>query len=309
MPELLTILNYHYVRPLSRTRYPAINGCDVEIFVSQLDFLTDNYSIMSMSDLIGHLGAKEPLPPRAALLSFDDGFADHFDYVLPLLYARDLTGCFYPPAAPVLEHRLLDVHKIHFLLAGGPEISTICNALNELVLEQELGDIDEFASLFRHPSPRDSAEIIYVKRMLQKGLPPNARKEISSILFERFISVDERAFAEELYCSLDQLRLMAALNMHIGSHGYEHLWLSTLDPEHQRSEMIRSVEFLDLIYDQSISHRTICYPYGDHSDITLQVAKEVGFVLGLADHHGIANLLEDDLWALPRVSTSDFLIS
>lgn len=309
MDHQLTILNYHYVRPLRRTRFPEIKGCNLEEFLSQIMHLKTYHTVITVDELIDYLRTNEGLPGNAALLTFDDGFADHFDYVLPVLHSMELSGCFYPPAAPVLEHRLLDVHKVHFLLAGGPDPGTICAALDDMITERNLGDVTEFAKTYKHPSPRDSAEVIYVKRMLQKGLSAEARSTISSELFAKYVSADEHAFAEELYCSLDQLRLMASLGMHIGSHGYEHRWLSTLDVTDQQLEIDKSKEFLKDVYGQERDNLTICYPYGDHNDATRNIARNSGFVLGLADHHGIANLASDDHWALPRVSTSDFLIA
>jgi peptidoglycan/xylan/chitin deacetylase (PgdA/CDA1 family) len=309
MTNSLTILNYHYVRPLARTRFPEIKGCDLDHFVAQVVHIQSNYSVMTMQELVESISESHDLPPNAALLTFDDGFADHYEYVLPVLHSMGLTGSFYPPAAAIIERHLLDVHKIHFLLAGGPDPGVICAALDEMIRERQLGDVAEFSKMYRHPSPRDSAEVIYVKRMLQKGLPPSERSEISTSLFAKYVSADERAFAEELYCSLDQLRLMASLGMHIGSHGYEHLWLSTLDVSHQEREMSASLQFLDEVYGNNDYHPTICYPYGDHSEITRKTAKSMGFVLGLADHHGVVELSTDDRWALPRVSTSDYLFT
>jgi peptidoglycan/xylan/chitin deacetylase (PgdA/CDA1 family) len=309
MPNSLTILNYHYVRPLARTRFPEIKGCDLDQFVTQVRHIQSSYSVIAMEELIECLDTPRELPINAALLTFDDGFADHYEYVLPVLHSMGLTGCFYPPALAIMERRLLDVHKVHFLLAGGPDPKTICTALDEMIRERQLGDVVEFSNTYRHPSNRDSADVIYVKRMLQRGLLPHDRSEISSSLFAKFVSADEQAFAGELYCSLDQLRLMATLGMHIGSHGYEHLWFSTLDATQQRQEMSLSLEFLDLIYRHRNYRPTICYPYGDYNDDTKELAQHLGFELGLADHHGAANLSTDDRWALPRVSTSDFLVS
>jgi hypothetical protein len=66
-------------------------------------------------------GADDPartLPERALLLTFDDGYADHYQTVFPLLDRLGLQGSFFPPARAILERRVLDVNKIHFLLAG-----------------------------------------------------------------------------------------------------------------------------------------------------------------------------------------------
>lgn len=302
----LSIVAYHYVRPLARTRFPQIKGCDREEFVSQIDLVVENYQVVSAQDLIAYYEFGEALPPKAVLLTFDDGFRDHFDYALPVLVERGISGCFYAPAAPVLEHRLLDVHKIHFLLASAVDPLILCDELDRKILERSLGDPVEFARQFRHPSPRDPAEVIYFKRMLQRGLPEDQRSAIADDLFSGFVSADQAAFAEELYLTTDQLRLMHSLGMHVGSHGFGHYWLSTLSVTAQRTDIKSSVDFLQHLEVWATDVSSICYPYGDHSESTRLIAKDLGFGFGLADHHGVASLQRDDRWALPRISTSDF---
>lgn len=301
----VTIIAYHYVRPLARTRFPDIKGCDLAAFVEQVEGIARTHHMVSIEDLAASLDGSSELPERAALLSFDDGFRDHFDYVLPVLHQRGIHGCFFPPASAVEDHVLLDVHKAHFLLASGADVGAICDDIDAWVVDHGLGDPAGFAATYRTPSPRDPAEVIYVKRMLQRGLPPAHRSALASALFARYVSADEPAFAEELYCTPAQLRLMSDLGMHVGSHGHGHYWLSTLDAAGQRADLSRSLEFLDRVTAPG-SLRTLCYPYGDHDDSARATARDLGFALALADHHGIADLDVDDRWALPRISTSDF---
>lgn len=304
----LVIVAYHYVRPLSRTRFPRIKGCELGTFARQIESILEHFEVISADDLVAFYESAESLPDRAALLTFDDGLRDHFDYVLPILVDKGITGCFYPPAAPIVEHRLLDVHKVHFLLAVGPDPSDLCEMLDEMIVDRSLGDPAKFALEYRHPSPRDSAEVVYVKRMLQKGLPEADRAAMADELFAAFVSGDQAAFAEELYCTKDQLQLMRSVGMHVGSHGYEHYWLTTLADDAQREDLEKSVAFIEYLTGGKCGPLSICYPYGDHSDVTIRTAIELGFTFGLSDHHGFVDLRSSHRWALPRVSTSDLLI-
>ena len=300
----VTIVAYHYVRPLRKSRFPEIKGCDLETFAEQIESIAQSHQLISIDEVVESLDEGAVLPERAVLLTFDDGFRDHYDYVLPILHERGIRGCFYPPAAAVEDNVLLDVHKAHFLLASGVEVGLICDDIDSYVTERSLGDPAQFKTAFRWPSPRDSAEVIYVKRMLQRGLPTEHRRDLASQLFSRYVSSDETAFAEELYCTPSQLSLMSSLGHHIGSHGHGHHWLSTLDDDAQRNDLSRSIEFLGRITAPG-TPRTMCYPYGDHDENARANARILGFALALADHHGVADLGSDDRWALPRVSTSD----
>ena len=78
----LTIIMYHYVRDLRRSRYPEIKGLDISLFKRQLTRIRSSYKIVSMRDVIED---RQGLPDNAALLTFDDGYADHYLNVFPLL--------------------------------------------------------------------------------------------------------------------------------------------------------------------------------------------------------------------------------
>ena len=78
----VTIVMYHFVRDLRRSRYPAIKGLDVERFAGQLAHIQRHYTVVRMEDVVA--AARDPgvaLPPRALLLTFDDGYAEHYQTV------------------------------------------------------------------------------------------------------------------------------------------------------------------------------------------------------------------------------------
>ncbi len=127
-PRKVTIVMYHYVRELGRSRFPEIKGLSLERFSRQLDHIQANYTPVTVEMILDALKSPEQsLPPNALLLTFDDGYSDHFTNVFPLLDARGIQGCFFPPARAILEHKVLDVNKIHFVLAAvrDPESSWI----------------------------------------------------------------------------------------------------------------------------------------------------------------------------------------
>ena len=85
----LTIVMYHYVRDLPRTRYPRIKGRTIEEFEGQLDYIQQHYTVTTTRAVVEASRGGRPLPPNACLLTFDDGFLDHYTTVFPrLLRAR-----------------------------------------------------------------------------------------------------------------------------------------------------------------------------------------------------------------------------
>ena len=89
MNRTVTIVMYHYVRDLERSRFPAIKGLSLERFRRQLDHIKANFTPIGVEEVLEAVASpKSELPPNSILLTFDDGYSDHFLNVFPMLDAR-----------------------------------------------------------------------------------------------------------------------------------------------------------------------------------------------------------------------------
>jgi peptidoglycan/xylan/chitin deacetylase (PgdA/CDA1 family) len=300
---------YHYVRDLEHSRFPAIKGLTLERFRRQLDFIQSRYTAISVEDVFEALkSSTNKLPENAILLTFDDGYSDHFLNVFPLLDARGIKGCFFPPAQAVLEHVVLDVNKIQFVLAAVQDarnlLGEILDAIEGFRSQYQLKSRDEYLAAVTEKHRYDMREVTVIKRLLQRELPEPVRTAIVQRLFERYVATDETAFAMELYMSLDQIECMRRHGMHIGSHGYTHAWMNHISPAEQAVETDRSLEFLKLV-GSGKREWTMCYPYGGFNDSLLHVLRERSCSLGFTVDPRIADLNFDDPLTLPRIDTND----
>ena len=50
MLNKLTIIMYHYVRPIFGSKYPNINGLELEEFKNQIEYIKKYYHVISMTD-------------------------------------------------------------------------------------------------------------------------------------------------------------------------------------------------------------------------------------------------------------------
>jgi peptidoglycan/xylan/chitin deacetylase (PgdA/CDA1 family) len=309
MQTPLTIAMYHYVRPLRGSKYPGIKGLEVDLFERQIRYFKRLYSLVSVEDVLDSLEGKATLPKNAMLLTFDDGYIDHYEHAFPILAKYGIRGAFYPPAQSVTEHRLLAPNKVHFILAASNDQDALVKRLFELLDEHReqfgLKPNEWYFAKLAKPNRFDTAEVIFIKRLLQVELPPEVRGLIADILFEEIVGVDEETFARALYMNEDQLREMLAAGQHIGVHGYRHDWLGSLTPEEQALEIDRSLKFL-LGLGVPEETWTICYPYGDYNDSLLGILAERGCRLGMTSHFRIADLAQDHPLTLPRLDTNDF---
>jgi len=308
MNNQISVIMYHFVRELPYTRYPALKGLLVSQFKQQLDYMSKYYQFMTIDDCLDCIYSEQSLPRNAAILTFDDAYIDHYTTVFPILDERKIQGVFFPPAKAILDNKVLDVNKIHFLLAS-LDIKVLLIEIFALLdiyrAQFNLASDEYYFNKLANKSRFDTKEVIFVKRLLQKELNEEVRSLILNDLFAKFISSDEAAFSRELYMNIDQLRCMARNGMCIGSHGYDHYWLDTLSPKEQEREINQSLKFLKKI-GVTLNNWVMCYPYGAYNDSLIKILKKKGCGMAFTANVGIANLEKSNAYTLERFDTNDF---
>lgn len=304
---------YHYVRDLKNSRYPEIKGCDVRLFREQIQYIKKHYTPVTVEQVLECQTNGGKLPDHAILLTFDDAYADHFMYAFPILYHEHIQGVFFPPVKAITEHTVLDVNKVHFILASTPseKMSGLLNELRIMVdanrAEYGLDTYENYFEKLAVASRFDPKEVIFVKRLLQVALPEELRKKMATNLFEKCVGMDEAMFSRELYMSIDQIKCMVDCGMHIGSHGYDHYWLGFLPKEKQESEIAKSIEFIKMVGGDA-DNWTIGYPYGNYNDDTIALLKQYGCKMGFTTRVAIADFEADGpdaLFQIPRLDVND----
>ena len=307
MSKELTIVMYHYVRPIIGSEYPGIKGLEIEKFKKQLDYFEENYSIINTEDLIESVLNNKSLPPNPCWLTFDDGYKDHFQYVMPELMKRKITGAFFPPKVAITDSKLLDVNSIHHILSCNKSSKRLLKDLNNLCLENGVSNekLDLYYNKYGIADRFDEAEIIYIKRMLQHVLPENLRNKIVSILFKKYVGISEKELSKKLYMNINEVTTLVKNGMYVGSHGCMHYWLDKINEDEQLLDIKNSLEFLEEI-NAPTSNWIMNYPYGSYNSATLSILKKFGALIGITTEARIASIKTDNLLTLPRFDTNDF---
>ena len=84
--QVLAILGYHKVGAPSAGAWETWYYVPEPTFVAQLSYLRDNgWSVIDVATFLRGLRAPAGLPPRAALITFDDGYRSVLEVALPCL--------------------------------------------------------------------------------------------------------------------------------------------------------------------------------------------------------------------------------
>lgn len=94
------ILFYHHVQPIAEAMVlgHAQFTVDSEIFRTQMEYLKANtYTAVSLDSIVDAIINRRSLPSKPIALTFDDGFADMYQYAYPLLKQYGFIGNFAIP--------------------------------------------------------------------------------------------------------------------------------------------------------------------------------------------------------------------
>ena len=306
---------YHFVRDLENSKFPRINALLDNEFVEQINFLNKNFNIISIDQCIDTLKSDESLPENSCVLTFDDGYIDHFNVVFPVLKKLKIQGWFFPPAEAILKNKVLDVNKIHFILANMHDkfdelLFQLYSLLEEnrslYSLKSNLYYFDKIINNKSYDYNRyDNNKVVFFKRMLQFELEENLRSKLVDYFFKKFVTHDEASFANDLYMNLEQIGLMSNEGMYVGSHSFSHRWLDKLNPDEQNKEINLSIDFLKKV-NAPTKDWVMCYPYGAYNSSLINILKKKHCIMGLASSYGFAYLNKTNIFKLNRFDTNDF---
>lgn len=157
----ITILTYHRVHRYSTELTKSVPQLTVEPrrFRAQMEALARaGYRTIGQRDLLAALTRGKPLPPRRVMLTFDDGYSDDVDQVLPVLRRLHMRATFYVNTARVGVPGFLRAHQIRKLDRAGMDVgdhsATHANlpALHDDALRREVaGSRAVLAGIVGHP--------------------------------------------------------------------------------------------------------------------------------------------------------------
>jgi peptidoglycan/xylan/chitin deacetylase (PgdA/CDA1 family) len=258
---------YHYVRPFNRD-FPFLKNLSLDNFKKQLDFFAKEFGFIRKDDFVKSFTGKIT---NGVILTFDDGFSCHYDFVFKELKKRGLWGVFYIPTHPFIKSTMIDVHRIHVLLSKhNPKkiYNFLIDVLDDSVIEKD--KIKEFRNKTYILQKNDNYTN-FIKRSLNYYISYQFRNKIISLLMEKFVPNENEIF-KKFYLTKNQILEMHNSGMVIGSHTVNHPVMSRLNVQDQESEIKDSFQFLEGII-KKLDHKTFCHPYGGFHSFTYQTEK------------------------------------
>ncbi len=285
-------LTYHLVQPYSDNfkRFDYRNVVSTEDFDRQIKFLKSNYDLISLSEAVALL-AEDWQKGNYAVITFDDGFKNNYQYAFPILKNNGVSATFYVCTNFINEQKILWTEQVTALLTftNKEKIKLVLDkpVTFHLRYQQEV----ELASIkIRHYLKLQSAE---EKNRVVNALE-NECSDVSEILNE-----DPERYA---FMNWNELNEMAGQNMIIGSHTHNHVLLNMVDTGTSLKELQTSKNILEEKLKQPCVH--FSYPNGGRENFTkehIQQLKQVGYQSAATQISGF-NKPGIDMFQLRRIN-------
>jgi len=304
---------YHYIKESKSNRYKNFKFLEYSAFKNQINFFKKNFNILSFDDFKEILNKKKFPNKPSILLTFDDGYSDHYKYAFPLLLKNNIKACFFSPTSIFKKNYFLEVNKIHIILDKFQdqdellkqifsELKNISRINIDKLLKKILIEIKTSKNRF------DDKKTIMVKHLLQHSIADIPRTQIINRLFNKAKSKFNQNDLEDFYINKKNFLEMLKSGMHFGSHGDSHLKFDKLDLLKSEKEITISLKKLKTL-GLSSNIETMCYPYGSYDQKTIRLLKQYKIKYGFTTKAGsIFPNSKISHYEIPRYDTNDFKI-
>ena len=256
------ILTYHRITTPADQKFPLQPGMYVQpqTFAAQMKYLKSNANVISLEDLLRHLLSGAPLPDRAVVITFDDGWLDNYTSAFPVLRELQL------PATIFLATEFIGTNELFWTDRISQSISALSRA--EQYREQILGRLwgahrppANIRTWVENAISLGHLELDILDNIISemKSLPPEHRRliveDLRNLTKEFTNTKNDRLFAD-----WTEIITMSEHGITFGSHSHHHQPMSELTAVQLRDDLAESYQAFRDHNLKAIS--SFCYPGG-----------------------------------------------
>jgi peptidoglycan/xylan/chitin deacetylase (PgdA/CDA1 family) len=284
----LQILIFHRVVPESDPLFPE--EVDRREFDAICGWLARWTNVLPLDQAAERL-ARGTLPARAAVITFDDGYADNHDVALPVLRAHGLPATFFIATDYLNGGRMWNdtvIEAVRGCRHGTLDLTSLglegVTALELAPVRARRAAIDRILGAAKYLPPPERLAKVHLVAELAGVVPPS-----------------------NLMMTSEQVRSLARAGMQIGAHTASHPILARLPDAQAREEIARGKADLEALLGAPVT--LFAYPNGrpgrDYIARDVQTVRELGFMVAVSTSPGAAGPRCAPLLQLPRFTPWD----
>jgi peptidoglycan/xylan/chitin deacetylase (PgdA/CDA1 family) len=270
------IINYHGVIGGSFTR---INNrhLDLAQFEQDLCFYKKFFNVVTLSEIFEkpeEIGAKGN--PKLAI-TFDDGFENNLSFAIPLLEKYSFPATIFVLAGTIDQPDYLNWSDVLDCIYSLSKKEFIDFMGNRFVRQRNGGFMDSSGLMTLDD---------FIKSQGTERLQP--LQELTKMLYDEPKIFENYGSQLRLLNKEQILKCSKSGFIEIGSHSKNHFNLGHMHPSLIESELKESKLVIENLIQQEV--KSIAYPDGDYSKLTIQIAERHGYSRQLA----VRYLFDDD---------------
>ena len=249
------MLIYHGICLTDHTRFNPI-FLTQQIFEEHLKFYKEYFNLVSLDDFYAGKFSSERFN---VCITFDDGYANNYKYVLPLMEKYEVPICFFITAIRNAGYDILWNDFLGVVTRYGP---------SQLAYDNLVFRKDKFG---RYASIQSGTTL--VDHLKEDGFEG---KEAMMKELKHLFPSGKQEEDYWLQMTADEIRTLAASAFTtVGSHGYFHNSMDKLPIQEAVEEMRASRNYLESVTGKEIT--AFAFPYGNYSRRMIEEAKKLGY--------------------------------
>jgi peptidoglycan/xylan/chitin deacetylase (PgdA/CDA1 family) len=288
------VLQYHRVASLCFD--PLQLAVEPYHFEQQMEYLAQNFNVISMDEVKHHLETSRPFRRRTVAVTFDGGYSDVLYTAKEVLQRYNIFATVFTSSAHIIEGGHFWWKELEdFLVANhfrGQLELEIDHQIYKWPLVTQLDKFCAYEDLFSIMSNKTPSEQGTIIEQLTTSLEFEA-EELDN---HRTMSVQE-------LCKLEEGGLIT-----IGGHTHSYVKLSSLPKWRQIEEILRNKDILEEILGHNIEY--FSYPFGNdrsYTSETIGVLENMGYSLACCNSYGTVSATgQTSYYELPRVKVGNW---
>ncbi|MFZ7096192.1 polysaccharide deacetylase family protein [Luteimonas dalianensis] len=279
----LTVIMFHRVLASSDPRWSSCDPdytLDAGLLERCLEFFRRHYNVVSSDQVLAARRHGIPLPDRALLITFDDGWADNHAHALPRLRAAGMPALLFTVAdvvdrdAPFFQEQLVAGYRL-----GRIQVPALAAALAG-------------AGHGLPQAPTDSLDGLRKVIAVLETLRPAERMGVLAPF------TDALGDGMRQMVTRSELLELAAGGVAIGVHGKTHVPMTRAEDLHSELTTARAIVGDHL---GAAAPTTLSYPHGRYDDTVLARTRDAGYELAFTSDPVMNLVAERPSWLLGRL--------
>lgn len=277
----IIVMMYHRVGPMNDKW--IFHPVHQKIFEEQLKYLiSNNFEMISLNNL-SEMILKGSIPKKAAVITFDDGYKDNYEFAFPILKKYGAPATIFLSTGPIDQKKLFWNDEVSYVLSHA---------------DMESIDIRDIGT-YQISSNEDKAGACFsVVEKLKKM--ENSKKEsaIENLINSTGVNIPDKLGKQNIL-SWNEIKKMDKNGIDFGGHTVNHPILTNIPIDEAKWEIRESKNRIEEVLGYPVT--TFSYPNGDFNNDISSLVKNSGFNCSVSVNPGVVNNSVNELYQINRI--------